>query len=65
MYLKGGFMKKTYITIINDLTESDMRDIFSDAIDALGITGGSLIPPDMFNLREKVLQILFNKNGEQ
>jgi hypothetical protein len=44
-------MNKTYITTINNLTESDMRDIFYEA--------GEKIPGDMVDLRETVIRLMF------
>jgi hypothetical protein len=53
-------MKKVYTITINNLTESDMRDIFYEAIEKLGIKAGQQIPTDMLDLREKVIKLMFS-----
>lgn len=52
-------MNKTYIVTINNLTESDMRDIFYEAIEKLGVKAGQQIPGDMVDLREAVVRLMF------
>jgi hypothetical protein len=54
-------MKKVYTVTINNLTENDMRDIFYEAMEELGVTAGDIIPPDMLNLRERVIRLMFEK----
>jgi len=54
-------MKKVYTVTIDNLTESDMRDIFYEAIEELGVTAGDIIPYDMVNLRETVIRLMFSK----
>ena len=38
-------MNKTYTVTINNLTEADMRDIFYEAIEKLGVKAVTKIPP--------------------
>lgn len=57
-------MKKQINITLQDVTEQDMRHIFHQAIDELGVEGGQSIPADMFNLREKVINILFPRGIE-
>ncbi len=57
-------MNKIYTVTINNLTENDMRDIFYEAIEELGVTAGDIIPADMLNLRETVIRLMFEKAGE-
>jgi hypothetical protein len=45
--------------VINKLTEGDMRDVFHNAIGRLGVQECATIPPDMFALREAVIQLMF------
>lgn len=52
-------MNKTYTVTINNLTESDMRDIFYEAIEKLGVKAGGKIPSDMVDLRETVIRLMF------
>ena len=52
-------MNKTYTVTINNLTESDMRDIFYEAIEKLGVQAGQQIPGDMVDLRETVIRLMF------
>lgn len=52
-------MNKTYTVTINNLTESDMRDIFYEAIEKLGVQAGEKIPEDMVDLRETVIRLMF------
>lgn len=52
-------MNKNYIVTINNLTESDMRDIFYEAIEKLGVKAGEIIPNDMVELRETVVRLMF------
>ena len=52
-------MNKTYTVTINNLTESDMRDIFYEAIEKLGVKAGQQIPGDMVDLREAVVRLMF------
>ena len=52
-------MNKTYTVIINNLTQSDMRDIFYEAIEKLGVKAGEYIPGDMVDLREAVIRLMF------
>lgn len=54
-------MNKIYTVTINNLTENDMRDIFYEAIEELGVTAGDIIPADMVNLRETVIRLMFSK----
>lgn len=54
-------MNKIYTVTINNLTENDMRDIFYEAIEELGVTAGDIIPTDMVNLRETVIRLMFKK----
>ena len=54
-------MNKTYTVTINNLTESDMRDIFYEAIEKLGVKAGQSIPGDMVDLREVVIRLMFQK----
>ena len=57
-------MNKTYTVTINNLTETDMRDIFYEAIEKLGIQAGQSIPGDMVDLRETVIKLMFEvKDG--
>jgi hypothetical protein len=53
-------MKKVYTITINNLTESDMCDIFYEAIEKLGVQAGEKIPGDMVDLREKVIKLMFS-----
>jgi hypothetical protein len=57
-------MKKVYTVTIDNLTESDMRDIFYEAIEELGVTAGDIIPADMVNLRETVIRLMFEKRDK-
>ena len=52
-------MKRNTTITLEDVTEQDMRDAFSLAIEELGVTAGDQIPADMYNLREQVIDILF------
>ena len=52
-------MNKTYTVTINTLTEADMRDIFYEAIEKLGVKAGQQIPGDMVDLREAVVRLMF------
>lgn len=54
-------MNKTYTVIINNLTEADMRDIFYEAIEKLGVKAGQHIPGDMVDLRETVIRLMFER----
>jgi len=54
-------VNKIYTVTINNLTENDMRDIFYEAIEELGVTAGDIIPTDMVNLRETVIRLMFQK----
>ena len=57
-------MNKIYTVTINNLTESDMRDIFYKAIEKLGIKAGEKIPSDMVDLGETVIRLMFEvENG--
>jgi hypothetical protein len=56
-------MNKTYTTTINNLIEADMRDIFYEAIEKLGIKAGQQIPGDMVDLRETVIRLMFEGEG--
>jgi hypothetical protein len=55
----GRKVNKTYTVTINNLTESDMRDIFYEAIEKLGVKAGEKIPSDMVDLREVVIRLMF------
>lgn len=55
----GERMNKTYTVTINNLTEADMRDIFYEAIEKLGVKAGERIPSDMVDLREAVIRLMF------
>ncbi len=57
-------MNKIYTVTINNLTENDMRDIFYEAIEELGVTAGDIIPTDMLNLRETVIRLMFEKRDK-
>jgi hypothetical protein len=57
-------MNKAYTVTINNLTEGDMRDIFYEAIEKLGVEAGQKIPADMADLREAVIRLMFKKVGE-
>ena len=57
-------MKKTYTITINNLSENDMQDIFYEAIEKLGVKAGQQIPADMFDLKEMVIRIMFEKAEE-
>ena len=57
-------MNKIYTVTINNLTENDMRDIFYEAIEKLGIKAGQQIPADMVDLRETVIRLMFEKGRE-
>ena len=52
-------MNKTYTVTINNLTEADMRDVFYEAIEKLGVQAGQSIPGDMVDLREVVIRLMF------
>jgi hypothetical protein len=52
-------MKKKATITIDNLTENDMRDIFYEAIEKLGVKSGSMIPGDMVDLRETVIRLMF------
>lgn len=52
-------MNKKITITINDLTENDMRDVFYEAMDNLGVTAGDKIPDDMVDLREMVIKLMF------
>lgn len=54
-------MNKTYTVTINNLTENDMRDIFYEAIEKLGVQAGEMIPGDMVDLRETVIRLMFER----
>ena len=54
-------MNKIYTVTIDNLTENDMRDIFYEAIEELGVTAGDIIPSDMVDLREAVIRLMFKK----
>ena len=54
-------MNKTYTVTVNNLTESDMRDIFYEAIEKLGVKAGEKIPGDMVDLRETVIRLMFER----
>lgn len=57
-------MNKTYTVTINNLTETDLRDIFYEAIEKLGVKAGEEIPGDMVDLRETVVRLMFEvKDG--
>jgi hypothetical protein len=56
-------MQKEISITINELTEQDLRNVFHQAIEELGVKAGEQIPSDMFNLREQVVDILF-RSGE-
>ena len=53
-------MKKVYTITIDNLTENDMRDIFYEAIEKLGIKAGQQIPTNMLDLRERVIKLMFS-----
>jgi hypothetical protein len=55
-------MKKTYTITIDNLSENDMRDIFYEAIEKLGVKTGQKIPADMVDLRETVIRLMFEKD---
>jgi hypothetical protein len=57
-------VNKIYTVTINNLTENDMRDIFYEAIEELGVTAGDIIPTDMLNLRETVIRLMFEKRDK-
>jgi hypothetical protein len=57
-------MKKIYTVTLDNLTENDMRDIFYEAIEKLGIKAGQQIPADMVDLRETVIRLMFEKGRE-
>jgi hypothetical protein len=57
-------MKKTYTVTVDNLTENDMRDIFHEAIEKLGVKAGQQIPGDMVDLRETVIRLMFEKDRE-
>jgi hypothetical protein len=57
-------MKKEVKITLQDVTENDIRNVFHDAIDSLGVSAGEQIPTDMYNLRDAVLRILFDPNKE-
>jgi hypothetical protein len=57
-------MKKTYTITIDNLSENDMRDIFYEAIEKLGVKAGQQIPADMVDLRETVIRLMFEKVRE-
>lgn len=52
-------MKRDTTITLQDVTEQDLRDVFHKAIDELGVKTGQQIPADMYNLRERVMDILF------
>ena len=54
-------MNKTYTVIINNLTEADMRDIFYEAIEKLGVQAGQSIPGYMVDWREVVIRLMFER----
>ena len=54
-------MKKIYTITIDNLSENDMRDIFYEAIEKLGVKAGQHIPADMVDLRETVIRLMFEK----
>lgn len=54
-------MNKTHTVTINNLTETDMRDIFYEAIEELGVKAGQSIPGDMVDLRETVIRLMFER----
>jgi hypothetical protein len=57
-------MNKLYTVTINNLTENDMRDIFYEAIEKLGVEAGQQIPADVVDLRETVIRLMFEKAEE-
>ena len=54
-------MNKIYTVTINNLTEADMRDIFYEAIEKLGVQAGQSIPGDVVDLRETVIRLMFER----
>lgn len=56
-------MNKTYTVTIDNLTEADMRDIFYEAIEKLGVKAGQQIPSDMVDLRETFIRLMFEVEG--
>jgi hypothetical protein len=54
-------MKKIHTITIDNLTENDMRDIFYEAIEKLGVEAGQKIPAGMVDLRETVIRLMFEK----
>ena len=57
-------MNKTHTVTINNLTESDMHDIFYEAIEKLGVKAGQSIPGDMMDLRETVIRLMFEEENK-
>jgi hypothetical protein len=57
-------MKRKTITTIQDVTEQDIRNAFRDAFDKLGIKAGEQIPAQMYDLREVLVDILFNQKKQ-
>ena len=60
----GRKVNKTYTVTINNLTEADMRDIFYEAIEKLGVQAGQSIPGDMVDLRETVIRLMFEEQND-
>lgn len=58
-------MKKEIKITIQDLTEEDMRNVFYQAIEELGVKPGQQIPADMYNLREQVINIMFERKDKK
>jgi hypothetical protein len=54
-------MKRINNITIDNFSEQDLRDIFHDVFEQLGVTAGDLIPKDMVNVREKLIQLLFKE----
>lgn len=52
-------MKRINNITIDNLSEQDLRGIFHDVFEQLNVTAGNLIPKDMVNVREKLIELLF------
>ena len=54
-------MKREYTVKIHDLTENDLRNVFYDTFEQLGVTAGDKIPTAYVDVREELIRQLFKK----
>lgn len=48
-------------TILHNVTENDILDVFNEAISQTGVRPGDIIPTDMIRMKQLVVKILFDK----